>query len=584
MSFDAFMVRAVAHELNSTLAGARVEKVLQPSKDEIFLALHKESLHFKLQINAGAQAPRIGITSESPENPKVPPMFCMLLRKHLSGAKICSVKQMGFERVIETELETYDEMGFFTKRYLITEIMGRYSNCIFCDADHKILGVVRPVDFTTSSKRQVLAQMYYEMPPTQDKKDPFDRTRESFFEDFPCGNITAGAIVDKYLGFSPLTAREILYRSGSNDPDAVYRAFDEIMSDAENGRFTPTLLLSENGAPKDFSCFSIKQEIKGKKQVFKTFGELTDGFFAANERLRRERERALSTEKLLKTVESRLEKKLELQAKELADTERKSEYKHKADLINANIYRFKGKQERLTVTDYVDDGNGGYLEKDVEITLERGMTAPATAQKLYKKYAKAKNAEIEITAQMQKARAELAYIRSVLDAVSRISGQAELDEIRAELTQTGYIRQKMQDGKNGGKSPKKKQINSPAKFVTSGGYTVLVGKNNLQNDHLTFKLASKGDYWFHVKNIPGSHTVLLCDGEMPGERDLTEAAVIAAKNSKAFGSDRADVDYTRVKNVKKPSGSRPGFVIYDNYNTATVSLIEPVNAETEKKQ
>ena len=269
-------------------------------------------------------------------------------------------------------------------------------------------------------------------------------------------------------------------------------------------------------------------------------------------------------------------KKLDIQKNELKDTEKKADYKQKADLVTANIYKFKGKCDTITVTDYVPDGNGDYTETESVIKLDHGLTPAQYAQKLYKKYNKAKNAEIEIKAQMEKAEAELEYIRSVRDALSRINGQSELEEIQRELAEAGYDRRASAE-KNAPRNGKKLQSNAknrigePLKYVTSGGFTVLVGKNNIQNDYLTFKLASKNDYWFHLKNRPGSHTVLFCDGKEPSEIDLTEAACLAAKNSKASGEERADVDYTRIKNVKKPSGARPGFVIYENYRTATVS-------------
>lgn len=577
MSFDAFMTHGVAAELNLVLAGARVEKVLQPSKDEIFLALHKGSEHFRLQINAGARAPRIGITTETPENPKAPPMLCMLLRKHLTGARLERVFQREFERVIEIEFETYDEMGFFTKRRLIAEIMGRYSNSLLCDGEYKILGVLRPVDFATSSKRQVLAGMTYELPPSQRKRNPLTESKEGFLTVMNGKELTDKTVMDVYSGFSPLTAKELIFRATSNGEItacSLWGAFESLVNKTKAGEYSPTLLMSEDGKPKDFSCFDITVAFDGIKAVkMNSLCALTDAFFVEGERREREKSRAHETVRLLKNAEARIEKKLSIQRKELADTEKKSEYKQKADLITANIYRFDGKTTKVTVVDYVDDGQGGYTEKEVEIVLEKGTSAPVAAQKLYKKYAKAKNAEREITAQIEKGEAELVYVRSVLDALDRVNGQTELDEIRAELTEMGYIRKpKEEKKKQGGKNPQKKQIGQPHKFITSGGFTVLVGKNNLQNDHLTFKIASKNDYWFHVKNIPGSHTVLLCEGREPNDVDLTETAILAAKNSKASEQDKATVDYTRVKNVKKPSGSRPGFVIYDNYKTTVVSL------------
>ncbi len=573
MAFDAFMIRAVVHELSELLTNARVEKVLTPSKDEIFLLLHRDSYHARLQINAGAGAPRLGISRDNPENPKVPPMFCMLLRKHLTGARIIDIKQHGFERMAEITFETYDEMGFFTTRKLICEIMGRYSNAILCDAENTILGVLRPVDFTTSSKRQVLPKMTYEYPPEQGKRDPFTETEEGFLS---CINeVSDKALCEKYTGFSPLTAREVIHKTvNKNDISSFWAAFKALISDAENHIYSPTLLRKESGEPFEFSPFPINQYgSRYKIEHYESIWELTDAFFTQREHLQRERQRAATTERLMKNAESRLLKKLELQRKELKDTEKKSEFKQKADLITANIYRFKGRVDSLTLTDYIINDDGSYTEKEVIIKPEPGLTPSQYAQKLYKKYNKAKNAEAQITLQLEKGEAELEYVRTVLEALTRIDGQSDLDEIRRELTESGYIRKL--EPKNQSRKSKKPQksapLRSPMKFTTSGGLTVLVGKNNLQNDELTFRTASKNDYWFHVKNRPGSHTILLCDGQEPSDADLTEAAILAAKNSTASGDDRAEVDYTRVKNVKKPSGSKPGFVIYENYSTAIVS-------------
>lgn len=576
MSFDAFMLRAVVCELNEKIAGCRVEKIVQPSKDELTLLLHREGRHIRLQINAGAAAARIGITETAPENPKVPPNFCMLARKHLTGAKIESVKQLDFERALEIQFETYDEMGFLTKRRLICEIMGRYSNAVLCDKDYKILNALRPVDFTTSRKRQLLPQMLYEMPPAQDKKNPLDETREGFFSSV--NEISDSCLMSVYGGMSPLTAREICYRAGDGaDKERLWTAFSEIVSCALENRYTPTLILNEKNEPQMFSPFSIKQYGELYKTVrYGTLGELTDAYFAERERTDRERQRAYSTERLLKNAEARLTKKLELQKKELADTEKKSEYKLKADAITANIYRLKNPVESAVLIAYIEDENGEFAETEVTVKFERGLTPAQFAQKLYKKYNKAKNAEREITLQIEKGQRELEYIRSVQYALSRINGQDELSEIQSELSAAGYGKKEKQEIRKQGKKGEKQKsfrLQNPLKFTTGGGYTVLVGKNNLQNDHLTFKLAAKNDYWFHVKNVPGSHTVLILEGREPSNADITEAAIIAAKNSKACGERRVEVDYTRIKNVKKPNGAKPGFVIYEGYNTAVVDAI-----------
>lgn len=573
MGFDAFMLRAAVSELNGKITDARVEKIVQPSRDELSLLLHKEGRHIRLQINAGASASRIGITETSPENPKVPPNFCMLMRKHLTGARVEAVRQLGFERAAEIIFETYDEMGFLTKKRLICEIMGRYSNAVLCDKDGRILNALRPVDFTTSRKRQLLPQMMYEMPPAQDKRDPLTETEEGFLASVT--EPSAEGLTSVYGGMSPLTAREICFRAGEGaDKSRLFRAFLEIVTLSLENRYAPTLILNDRGEPCDFSPFEIKQ-YGGiyKTKSYASLGELTDAFFAERERQSRERQRAHSTERLLKNAETRLVKKLELQKKELADTEKKSEYKLKADAITANIYRLKDRAESAVLTAYTEDGEGNYSETEVRVVFERGLTPAQYAQKLYKKYNKAKNAEREISAQIEKGTRELEYIRSVQYALAGINGQEDLAEIQRELSSAGYMKKEGAENKKQGKkggAQKLPSIKSPMRFVTSGGLTVLVGRNNLQNDQLTFKLAGKNDLWFHVKNVPGSHTVLICDGKAPSDADITEAATLAAKNSKASDEARVAVDYTKIKNVKKPNGARPGFVIYDNYNTAFI--------------
>jgi len=581
MSFDAFMTKAVALELSRLLTGARVEKALQPSKDEIFLLLHRESEHFRLQMNASPASPRIGITREAPENPQTPPMFCMLLRKHLTGARVTEVCQLRFERAIRVSFETYDEMGFLTSRHLICEIMGRCSNIILCEdaitaedgePRYRILSCARPVDFTTSRKRQLLSGMLYELPPAQDKRDPFTVTREGLCEILKNSEKSvADTLTESFLGFSPLLSREISYRAEKNG--SAEESFFGIIQDTVNGKFTPTLVTDKNGSPKEFSCFPIAcYGDKAETVTFPSFGELTDGFFAERERIAREKSRAAETAKLLSNLEKRIVKKLKAQMSELSDAKKGESYRIQADLITANIYMLKRGDKTVTLTDYSnyrEDGTYG----QVTVTLDTRLTPSQNAQRLYKKYAKSKSAKEQLTKQIEAGERELEYIRTVSDALSRISGQADLDDIRAELTESGYIKATQQkiNPKNGrSKAKKQPPIRPPKKYMTSGGFTVLVGRNNIENDRLTFKTADKNDIWFHVKNVPGSHTVMLLEGRTPTDTDIEEAASLAAQNSSAAGSGKVAVDYTQIKNVKKPSGAKPGFVIYTTYKQIIV--------------
>lgn len=581
MSFDAFMTKAVASELSRLLTGARVEKALQPTKDEIFLLLHRESDHFRLQMNASPASPRIGLTREAPENPQTPPMFCMLLRKHLTGARVTEVTQLRFERAIRISFETYDEMGFFASRHLICEIMGRCSNIILCEnaptpegeeQRYRILACARPVDFTTSSKRQLLPSMLYELPPAQDKRDPFTVTKEALTEIITASEKpVADTLTESFLGFSPLLSREIAFVA--EQIGSVEKAFFDIIEKTEKGEFTPTLITDKNGAPIEFSCFPITHYgEKAETVTLPTFGELTDGFFAERERIAREKSRAAETAKLLSNLEKRIAKKLKAQATELKEAEKGESYRVQADLITANIYMLKRGDKTVTLTDYSDyreDGTYG----QVTVTLDTRLTPSQNAQRLYKKYAKSKSAKEQLTKQIESGKQELEYIRTVSDALNRINGQADLEDIRAELTESGYIKAAAQkiNPKNGkAKNKKQPPVRPPKKYVTSGGFTVMVGRNNIENDRLTFKTAEKTDLWFHVKNVPGSHTVMLLEGNTPTESDILEAATLAADNSSAAGSGKVTVDYTQIKNVKKPSGAKPGFVIYTTYKQIIV--------------
>lgn len=604
MSFDAFMTRAAAAELNETLCGARVEKVLQPSKDEIFLLLHRDSQHYRLLLSASPSAPRFGITEEAPENPLSPPVFCMLLRKHLTGARVISVKQLALERAIKLSLETYDEMGFLTERHVICEIMGRCSNILLCEnasangtaetdeCKMKIIACARPVDLTTSSKRQLLPGLFYELPPEQNKLDPLSSTRSEFLgladripSDQPFAPSASAFLLETFLGFSPLLSRELAHRAdtvpGTRESklSALADAFETTVDAVNSRKFIPTLICAPDGEPTEFSCFDVTC-YDGSYTVTHpdSFSELTDTYFAKRERLAREKSRAASTAKLISNHEARLRKKLNAQKKELEEAENGDIYRKQGDLIISNLHMLERGQADVELTDYSDyrdDGSYG----TVKLHLDTRLTPAQYAQKLYKKYARSKNARAHLSEQLRRGEAELVYLSSVADALSRINGQADLDAIRAELAECGYIK-KGADTSNGAANPRKKQKTPPPrqlkKYVTSdGGYTVLVGRNNIENDRITFKTASKNDLWFHVKDVPGSHTVLLLNGAEPSDADVLEAAELAARNSSAAGQTRVCVDYTRVKNVKKPSGAKPGFVIYTEYRQLNVSAEEP---------
>ncbi len=575
MAFDAGMVAALKDELKEVLYGGRVDKIHQPEKDETDIFIRAGGKTLKLLISASSGSPRINISSAQKDNPSVPPAFCILLRKHLSGARITDIYQPDFERMAVIEFEARDEMGFVSKKKLIVEIIGKFSNMILADEAGKIIGVAKPLDFTDSEKRQLLNGMIYEMPPKQDKQNPLEATKTGFYAavsnsgDMPCDKF----IIKNYLGISPLIAREISYRaSGSTDTpigeipfESLWAEFSKIISSIKNAEYSPCIVKID-GKLTEFSFVTITQY--GKKAEVISFlspSEMIEEFFIQRDTAERVRSRAQDIFRTMSNAEHRLKKKIEIQKKELLDCTEKEKYKEYADLITANLYAIKQGQSRVSLINY-------YSEDMEEVTLELDtrLTPVKNAQNYYKKYAKMKNAEVELAKQIEIAEKELEYVYSVFDALGRASGASELEEIRNELSKTGYasrIRKKQMGSL-------KKSKPKLTEYETTNGYRVLCGKNNTQNDYLTFEVAEKMDYWFHVKNSPGSHVVLVCAGlpEPPAE-DFTEAAIIAATNSSLSegGAKNITVDYTLVKNIKKPPASKPGFVTYSTNYAAYVT-------------
>ena len=574
MALDAGFLAAIAAELKNTAMGARIEKAYQPERDTVVLQMRTFAGGKRLLINAGSANPRVGFTAIPMENPQNPPQFCVLLRKHLSGAKLIGVRQPGFERVLITEWETRDEMGFLCKRLLIAEIMGKYSNLIFTDGEERILAVLRPVDFTTSTKRQVLPGMRYEMPPPQEKQDPTAVEMSDFVtscagEDRPIDKwITA-----RFLGVSATVAREIAYRAAGRsdaflcDVDAkrLCEVFMGVFAEVKAERFAPSVVYDAQGKPVEYAFLPLTHY--GESRAFESPSAVLDEWFGKRDRDARVKQRAADVLHIVNNALTRVAHKLELQRGELAQCEEGETYRRMGDLIVANCYRLERGMTKVTLTDYEDmkeDGSFG----EVEIELDPRLAPTANAQRFYKRYNKSKNAKVELTRQIGIGEGEIAYLESVKAALSTSETPTDLAEIREELARAGYAsRSKVLP--NG---QKKNAVPAYAEYRTSGGYRVLCGKNNLQNEYITHKLASKTDYWFHAKNMPGSHVVLLLEGkDEPPAEDFTEAASIAALFSAAEGAPMTEVDYTTVRQLKKSPGGKPGFVIYHTNWSAVVS-------------
>lgn len=571
MAFDAGMVSAIVNELDAKIRGARVEKVTQPERDEIVLLLHVGRENLRLSLSSGTNNPHFNITSAVKENPAAPPMFCMLLRKHLTGARVASVTQLGFERAVEFAFDSYDEMGFETKKYIVTETMGKYRNIILLNNEKKVVSALKIIDLATSSVRQILPGFPYELPPEQKKLCPLTVTEEEFYKAFEASeDVPADKfILSGFYGFAPVTAREIAYRGAGAvdtlvsgcDAGRMWESFSYAASLLRDGKCEPWLVSDSSGKPVEYLFFEPLEYGSGyEKKKLDSFGELLDEYFARRDKAERIRQRTADIFRLLTNAESRLHKKLDLQRHDLDACADKEKYKLWGDLITGNIYRLSRGMETARVENYYDEAC-----PSVEIPLDKRLTPQQNAQKYYKKYTKSKTAEVELARQIKLAEAELEYIYTVFDSLTRAESESDILEIREELYNSGYASRM--------KNYQKKKLAAPKlmEFRTVGGYKVLVGKNNHQNDYLTTKLAGKTDYWFHVKNQPGSHCVMFTEGKEPSERDFTEAAMIAAYYSKVSEGVNVPVDYTLIRNIRKPGGSKPGFVTYGTNYTAYVT-------------
>ena len=576
MAFDACMMRAVLSELRHEFPEAKIEKVLQPQNDEIDLVLHHGRSSRRLVLNVGPNAPRLQLSDIAKENPLKAPMFCMLLRKYFLGAKIVSVSQLGFDRIAVFTVSCYDEMGFPTEKKIICEIMGKYANLIITDKDDKILAAMKVIDFAASTVRQVLPGLKYQIPAQADKLSPLTVDREHFFERLSAFNAERSAekfITSTYSGIATQIAHELVYRATGQcdvplvdvDAERLYSVFLEWQTLLIDESYSPTLVTDSAGKPIDYSYMDITYLGDGVTvKKFSRISELLDAYFAEKDRLEKIHQRGHDLVTLLNNAIARTERKLAIQRESLLASERAEEYRKKGDLIIANIYMLKRGMTSFEAVDYYDD-----TCPTVTVELDSRLSPADNAQKFYKLYNKAKVAKAVLTEQIAIWERELVYLDSVKAFLSRAESEEDILEIRDELYRSGYA------AKLRGYRPPKQIKSRPMEFTTTDGKRLLVGRNNVQNDHLTFKIASKDDIWFHTKDIPGSHVIMVTDGEEPTDRDYTEAAGIAAYYSKAT-QDLVAVDYTRVKNIKKPGGSKPGFVTYKTNYTA---YVRPMSGE-----
>lgn len=585
MSLDGAFLHIVCNELQP-LVGARVDKVYQPSREEIVVSLRTyRDGGKKIVLSANSVSARVNLTTAAFENPQQPPMFCMLLRKHLSGGRLMAIRQDGLERIVSLDFECTNEIGDIVTNSLVAEIMGRHSNIILV-RDGRVIDSVKRITDDISSVRRVLPRIQYEAPPRQDRLCLLDAEPQQVLDaiaDSPerlCKKLSA--VLE---GVSPILTREMAWYS-AKDVDAACNA----LSDSAKDRLRFILGRVKSAVSGGECCFTVVSEPGGRKKDFcfinieqystsmvisheNSANELLDGFFASQDRTERTRQRAHDLLKLLMNSYERVSRKLELQKKELAECSEREVFRVRGDLINANIWRLEKGQSKAVLEDFTTG-------EPVEIQLDPRLTPAQNAQKYYTEYRKLDTAEKKLTELIAKGQQELVYIDSVFDAASRTDSESDLAEIRRELREQGYL-------KGGVRADEKvKKTSDPLHFRSSEGFEILVGRNNRQNDQLTLKTAKATDIWLHTQGIAGSHVIIRTEGRQPGEQTLFEAAQLAAFHSKGRSGSGVPVDYVAVKFVKKPAGAKPGMVIFTNnrtlYVTPDENLVNSLKANNAK--
>ena len=574
MALDGAFLRHIKKELEQKLIGARVDKIHQPNREELVVSFRGYDMACKVLFSARANSARVHFTSIPLENPKQPPMLCMLLRKKLQGSKLTAIRQPELERLLHFDFDSIDELGDHVTLTLTMEIMGRYSNIILTGPDGKIIDALKRVDAEMSSQRLVLPGLTYHLPPPQDKLCMLTAGTPELQEALkalPRDMELSKALLGVLQGVSPVVCREIAHRAGRGreltaftmDEEQRFRLgffYQKVREMVIEAAGTPHMAVNPQKNPMDFSFLDVQQY--GTSAVVRQgegFSQLLDDFYREKDQQERMRVREQDLLRLLSNHAERLARKINAQRGELDQCAQREALRVAGDLLSANLYNIEKGASAVDLANFYEED-----QPQVRIKLDPALTANQNAQKYYKEYRKAKTAEEKLTEQIEIAGRELEYLDSVLDALARAETERDLVEIRTELKEQGYIRASR------GKKEKPAAVSAPLSFTTEDGFTVLVGRNNRQNDRLTMKLANNNDIWFHTKNIPGSHTVLVTEGRAPTPQAMEEAAKLAARHSKAKDSAQVPVDYTQVRHVSKPQGARPGMVIYVNYKTVFV--------------
>lgn len=579
MAFDGITVSNIVKECNACLAGSRIYKIAQPETDELLLTLKTETGQKRLLISAGASLPLIYLTENNKPSPMTAPNFCMLLRKHIQNGRITGISQPGLERVIRINIEHLNELGDLCKKTLIVEIMGKHSNIIFCGEDNKIIDSIKHISGMVSSVREVLPGRDYFIPETQNKSDPLTSDKESFLaRTFEKAVPLYKALYSTFTGFSPVIAQEICYRASLDadrpaqsfdeaDREKFYTVFSSFIEDIKSGNFTPNIVY-ENKSPVEFASVALTMYSADSAVTYESVSTLLEQYYAQKNAVTRIRQKSVDLRKIVQTALERNIKKYDLQLRQMKDTEKRDKYKVYGELINTYGYGIEEGAKSMEAMNY-------YTNEMITIPLDPLLTPSENAKKYFDKYGKLKRTYEALSELTIEVKQEIEHLESILTSLDIALLEEDLVQIKEELTQTGYIRRK-------GSTKKQKVTSRPFHYISSDGYHMYVGKNNFQNDELTFKFATGNDWWFHSKTYPGSHVIVKTNGDDLPDSTFEEAAKLAAYYSKGRDQEKVEIDYTEKKNVKKPNGAKPGFVVYyTNYSMIIDSDISQIMHVTE---
>lgn len=586
MAFDGVVIANIVKELQDTLMGGRINKIAQPEKDELILTIKGQARdQYKLLLSAGAGLPLIYLTESSKQSPMTAPNFCMLLRKHLNSAKIIDITQPGLERIINFKLEHLDEMGDLKIKFLIIELMGKHSNIIFCDEDLTIIDSIKRINQFISSVREVLPGRKYFIPVTSEKYDPLTITYDSFRDHILKKPMSvAKALYNGLTGISPLLANELCCRASidaENPTDSLseaagmhlYRNFERLVEEVKGASFTPIIVIKED-EPVEFSSVALHCFTNYEIKHFESISALLEEFYSSKNAVARIKQKSFDLRKVVSNAIDRASKKYDLQLKQLQDTDKRDKFKVYGELITAYGYNLEEGVKELKTINY-------YTDEEISIPLDSSISPMENAKNYFEKYNKLKRTYDALTIQISDTREELEHLESIKNALDIAVEEADLSAIKQELIQYGYMKRKFTSGsKKLEKQANIKKSNMKSKpfhYISSDGYHIYIGRNNYQNDELTFQFAEGGDWWFHAKKAAGSHVIVKAGGKELPDKTYEEAARLAAHYSSLKDSEKAEIDYTLKKNVKKPTGGKPGFVVYyTNYSMVTPTDISGI--------